>query len=225
MRDQPNASFDRRGPSDHPLDEQLAEYAAALASGHATTEGFATLTAHLAECAECQVEIDDLLELLEPIFADGDLEISPATLADRSFLEVKVNQVTAPEQDWLLDAGRLLVFFSDALLRRANAPAFAGRARGQLLYRYTQEPGSVDDLEVAIEVYAEDATVHEGRVRVSVDVPSRGPLDQTGSTVILHAGDAQWQGETDESGQIDFAPVPLAALPQMRVEIAPLQEL
>ena len=54
-----------------------------------------------------------------------------------------------------------------------------------------------------------------------VEVPSRDPLDQAGSQVSLHAGDASWHGETDEVGSVDFAPVPLETLPQLRLEISP----
>jgi hypothetical protein len=206
---------------DHPLAERLPEYAAALALGLAPAEQYADIAAHLRECAACQADLDDLLEVIEPAYAEG---LEPAGIYPPPrlwFLEDTVEQTIMPGRPWRLDAGRLLIAFSDKLLATLRQPALAGAARGRLLYRYIQEPGSVADLDVAIEVYAEDAAQHQGRVRVSVDVPSRGPLDQVGSRVVLHAGEVQLQGETDESGAIDFAPVPLAALPQLRVEIIP----
>jgi hypothetical protein len=221
MHDRRIESFDPGGSIDHPMGERLAAYATALALGHAPTDHYADIAAHLEECADCQVDLDDLLELLEPVFAADAVEESALLPAARSIPEAKVNQGHVAERGWLLEAGRLLVFFSEALIQGGRVPKLAGRARGQLLYRYVQEPGSVADLEVAIEVYAEGASEHEGRVRVSVDVPSRGPLDQNGSMVLLHAGDAHWEGATDESGQVDFAPVPLAVLPHLRFEIAP----
>ena len=71
--------------------------------------------------------------------------------------------------------------------------------------------------------FAEDATRNLGRVRIGVDVPSRDALDQSGSRVVVRAGETAWQGETDESGSVDLAPIPLAVVNQMRVEITPLR--
>jgi hypothetical protein len=221
MPERQTESFDQSSSIDHPMSEQLAAYATALALGHAPADHYADIAAHVEGCLACQVDLDDLLEVIEPVFAGNVVEKGAVLPAARSVPQAIVNQEHVAEHGWLVEAGRLLVFFSEALIRGACAPQLAGRARGQLLYRYVQEPGSVADLEVAIEVYAEDASERAGRVRVSVDVPSRGPLDQIGSMVLLHAGDAHWEGETDESGQVDFAPVPLAALPHLRVEIAP----
>jgi hypothetical protein len=206
---------------DHVEDERLAEYAAALALGCAPAEQYADVAAHVQRCAACQANLDDLLEVVEPAYIEG---IRPAGAYPPPrlwFLEDAMNIASTAQRAWQLDAGRLRIAFSDALLAALRQPALAGAARGQLLYRYTQEPGSVADLDVAIEVYAENAAQHQARVRVSVDVPSRGALDQTGSRVVLHAGDVQLQGETDESGTVDFAPVPLEELPRLRVEITP----
>lgn len=125
----------------------------------------------------------------------------------------------------LLDADRLVIHFSQALLAEVRQQPLAGAPRGQLIYRYTQEPGSLHDLDVSVEVYAEDAAHRHGRVRVGVDDASRDPLDQRGSLVTLYLGQATWQAETDEAGCVDFAPVPLEQLPSLRVEITPLEGL
>jgi hypothetical protein len=77
---------------------------------------------------------------------------------------------------------------------------------------------------VTIEVFAEDAAHNLGRVRVGVDVPSRDAFDQSGSRVVVRAGEVAWQGETDESGTVDLAPIPLDVVNQMRVEITPLRK-
>jgi hypothetical protein len=132
-------------------------------------------------------------------------------------------QSTAPVR--LLDADRLVIRFSPAPLAGVRQPPLLGAARGQLIYRYTQEPSSLHDLEVSVEVYAEDAGQQHGRVRVAVDAASRGPLEQGGSLVTLYLGEASWQAETDEAGCVDFAPIPLEHLPSLRVEIAPLEGL
>jgi hypothetical protein len=217
-------SNDAGGQADHHMRDELPAYATAIAIGDAPAALYPAVAAHLAACAECQNTLDELLELLEPAYA-GRLE--PAArypAANLAFLEVpmQLSQPAAPV--WLLDAGRLMIRFSDALLAAIRQQPLAGAARsarGQLIFRYTQEPGSVNDLDISIEVYAEDTAQRQGRVRVGVDVPSRGPLDQTGSLVTLHLGDTDLHGQTDESGCVDFAPVPLDALPSLRVEITP----
>jgi hypothetical protein len=210
---------------DHTFRDQLPSYAAAISIGsdaEALAPGFA---AHLAICPDCAADLQELLELAQPAYAG---EIEPAArhpAADLTFLEatMQLPQPTAPA--WAFDAGRLVICFSEALLagmRRQPLVGAARSARGQLIYRYTQEPGSLHDLDVSVEVYAEDAAQKHGRVRVGVDVASRGPLDQSGSLVTLSLGELNWRAETDETGCVDFAPVPLEELPSLRVEITPL---
>src|SRR5262249_54050267 len=148
---------------------------------------------------------------------------------DLSFLEPAPRPALMPvislsAHPWRLDErGRLAVQFSPALVTTLAPRPVVGAARGQFLFRYVQDPGSVDDLGVTIEVFAEDAARNLGRVRVGVDVPSRDALDQSGSRVVVRAGEAAWQGETDESGSVDLAPIPLNVVNQMRVEITPLR--
>ncbi|MBK9710091.1 MAG: hypothetical protein IPO81_01965 [Kouleothrix sp.] len=205
----------------HPMRELLPAYATAVALGLPRAVQYALLEIHLAQCAQCQVELDDLLEMIDAT-ATGQIEPAPAyPQANLSFLGPPPKPPALSAPAWSFGAGRLVVDIPAPLLGASRQAGLAGAARGRLLYRYVQEPGSVADLEVAIEVYAEDGPQHQGRVRVSVDVPSRGPFDQTGSVVVVHANEATWSGETDETGSIDFAPVPLGALPHLRVEITP----
>jgi hypothetical protein len=114
-----------------------------------------------------------------------------------------------------------VVRFSAAMLEGLRPRALVGAMRGQLVLRYVQDPATTADLGVTIEVYAEDLARTVGRVRVGVDVPGRDPLDMAGSRVVLRTDRDEWQAETDETGGVDFAPVPLAALPSLRVEITP----
>ncbi len=219
----PETSSDTDGRCEHPAREHLPAYATEIALGGSPESGsYAGLLAHLAECAECQVDLDDLLEVLLPAYAERIAPAASYPRPDLTFLEAPAQPARAPDRHWLFEAGRLVIQFSENLLATLGQPALAGAARGRLLYRYVQEPGSVADLDVSIEVYAEDAARIHARVRVGVDVPSRGPLDQTGSLVALRADDVSLQGETDESGCVDFGPIPLAALPRLRIEITPL---
>ena len=204
----------------------LAEYATVAALGRAPEMIYPRVAAHLATCAACRADMEELLALTEASFA-GQVAAAPGyPPVDLSFLSMPAP--TAPQRPWFTDAlGRLTVLFSEPLLKLLRPPALAGATRTaqeQLLYRYVQEPGSLQDLDVTIEAYIVDPARGLGRVRVGVDVPSRGPLDQAGSQVVLRAGDAIWQDETDELGSVDFAPFPLESLPRLRVEITPLRD-
>jgi hypothetical protein len=203
----------------------LPVYAAALVVGAAPDPGIA---AHLAACPDCAAELQELLELVQPAYAGALAPAAGHPAVDLTFLEVPMQRSPQATPLWRLDAGRLAIQFSDALLPHMRQQPLAGVARagrGQLIFRYIQEPSSVHDLDVSIEVYAEDATQHQGRVRVGVDVPSRSPLEQSGSLVTLYLGDANWEAETDETGCVDFVPVPLEELASLRVEITPLRVL
>jgi hypothetical protein len=225
MPDYRNADVD--DPA-HPFREQLPAYATALAIGADPAADSPDTAAHLAACSDCAAELLELLALVQPAY-DGTLIPAPdAPKVDLRFLNTPQHQPQPPAPIWRFAAGRLEIRFSNALLASMRQQPLAGAARaggGQLLCRYTQEPGSVHDLDVSIEVYSEDAAQHQGRVRVGVDVGSRSPLEQHGSLVTLYLGAANWEAETDETGCVDFAPVPLEELPSLRVEITPLTEL
>jgi hypothetical protein len=207
--------------------EQFPAYAAAVARG--VTPPASELPAHLASCAACRAELDELVAVATAAYG-GQIAAAPGyPAADLSFLPpagkvVAMPALPAGAYPWRLDErGALEVQFSPALVATLAPRAAVGAARGQFLFRYVQDPGSVDDLGVTIEVFAEDAARNLGRVRVGVDVPSRDALDQSGSRVVVRAGEAAWQGETDESGSVDLAPIPLNVVNQMRVEITPLR--
>jgi hypothetical protein len=221
----PNHIYDRPA---HPFREELPIYAAALAIGVDAEAAVPGITAHLAVCPDCVAELRDLLELVQPAYTGTFTPAARYPVVDLSFLQALTPPPLPTAPLWRFDAGRLTIQFSHAQLAGMRPQPFAGAARGargELLLRYTQEPGSVQDLDVSIEVYTEDAAQHQGRVRVGVDVASRSPLEQHGSMVTLYLGADNWDAETDETGCVDFAPVPLADLPSLRVEITPLTEL
>jgi hypothetical protein len=200
----------------------LPLHATTVALGGAQPAAWPDLEQYLAACPACRAELEELSELTSAAYSD---QITPApAYPDPDLTFLPAAQARAHKRPWLLDEmGRLVVELSEALLKTLASPALAGAMRGQFLYRYVQDPGSVEDLEVTIEVFAEDTNQERGRVRVAVDIPSRDPLDQSGSRVVVRADEQAWQGETDESGCVDFTPIPLAALPRLRVEIAPLR--
>lgn len=201
--------------------ELLPAYATSAALGTAPQSTYPQVAVHLEHCRACRADLDELMDLTIAAYT-GQVEVAPSyPRVDLSFLHPHV--ASSPhEQPWLLDAlGRLIITFSEALLNTLRQPTLAGAARGQLLYSYVQAPGSLPNLDVTIEVFAEDAAGGLGCVRVGVEATTRDPLDQAGSQIVLRAGDAVWHGETDELGGVTFASIPLELLPQLRVEITP----
>jgi hypothetical protein len=212
----------------HPFREELPIYAAALAIGVDAEAAVPGMAAHIAACPDCAAELLELLELVRPAYSGALTPAARSPAVDLTFLEVPMQQPQPIAPVWRFEAGRLAIRFSTELLagmRRQPLAGAARGARGELILSYTQEPGSVRNLDVSIEVYTEDVAHQQGRVRVSVDVASRSPLDQRGSLVTLFLGEANWDAETDETGSVDFVPVPLEDLPSLRVEITPLREI
>jgi hypothetical protein len=225
MSNHPPADRDR---SAHSFRDELPIYAAALAIGVDADAAVPGIAVHLAACPDCAAELSELLELVRPAYAGTLTPAARYPAVDLAFLRASSQPPQSSAPVWRFEAGRLSIHFSSALLPSLRPQSLAGAARaarGELLLRYTQEPGSVQDLDVSIEVYAENAAQQQGRVRVGVDVASRSPLEQHGSLVKLFLGQANWEAETDETGCADFVPVPLDDLPSLRVEITPLREI
>lgn len=207
------------------LHDTLAAYAMVAVLGKDAEAAYPVVAAHLEQCVVCSSELRELMELTRVAYT-GEVQVArvyPQPKLD--FLQLQ----HAPEQNtarpWSVDAlGRLVVQFSQPLLELLRQKSLAGAMRGQQLYHYVQESGSLQDVNVTIDVFAENAVRGPGHVRVVVEVFSLSPLDQGGSRVIVRAGDDVWQGETDETGSVDFAPVPLDIIPVMRVEIDPRRE-
>lgn len=210
---------DEKAASPHPLRELFPEYATAIVLGGAP-EPQPELMAHLDTCPECRADLNELIVLITNVYTGQIPSVESYPAPDLGFLP---QPIAKPAQPWLIDElGRLLISFSDALIStlmpRIN---MVGVARGQFLFRYVQDASTVRNMEVTIDVFAEDTARTFGRVRIGVDVHGRDAFDQAGSRVIVRSGDAIWQGETDETGLVDLAPIPLDAVRRMRVEITP----
>jgi hypothetical protein len=180
------------------------------------------VAAHVAGCAACRRELEELVELTIAA-AEGQAEPAPRyPTADLAFLRPRAARTGRKGRLWLVDElGRLVIQISEGLLEALRQPAPALATRGQLLYSYIQPPGSVEDLNVKIEAFASDIAPDRAHVRVDVDIPSRDTFDQSGSKVVLRTGAETWQAETDESGSVEFPSIPLDALLRLRAEVTP----
>lgn len=185
----------------------LSDYVAALIRGQDPARAVPEAAAHVAACPQCQADVPALTTMAAHALHGGSQPVS-APAPDLSFLP-------RPTQS------AIILRLGYAMARAATPPTLAGATRGSLMLRYTQDRTTTAGVEVAVEVYAEDADRTSGRVRVSVDLPGREPLDMAGSCVVLRLGEQSWNAETDEIGSADFAPVPLTRLSEMLVEVTP----
>jgi hypothetical protein len=198
---------------------QLYEYAAAQALGVRPETRFPHIAAHLSNCPACQATFDELLGLVAPTYSG-----SVPLVARRPRWRVPESGVVPSPEPWSVDRfGRLLVQFSAALLESLSQPAVAA-VRGPGRYHYEVQSGLVPPVRLTIEIVPDEADPALGHVEVQVDVGTRGPLDQAGTRVVLRAGDRVWAAETDSTGYAIFPGIPGAALPGLRIEVAPVTE-
>ncbi|MDQ4077424.1 MAG: hypothetical protein M3220_14405 [Chloroflexota bacterium] len=218
-----NANSDQKdsaGEAHEAMRELLPDYATVEACGNDPAAQYPEMAAHLETCEACRDELEELLELLIPAYT-GQVDPAPSyPTPNLSFLK-KDKSAPTPAKPWLVDEmGRLWIRFSQTLLDTLRPPSLAGAMRGQLLYTYELEPGSVPDLDVGIEIFAEENSDNTATINVIVDDQRRDPLDQSGITVTLHAAGTTWQEETDEAGCAMFEGVPRSVLAKLEVEVA-----
>lgn len=177
------------------------------------------VAAHLMECPACRADFDDLLAVTRHANASG----APALACPHP----KGGQMLHPwrrkddASPWRVDrSGRLWLAFSAALVRSWRLSPQLGAARGDQISRY--EWGAADDEPaLTIEVLAESDPAMV-LVCLTLDVPGRNALDQSGVAVTLYEGSNMRQATTDTSGTVRFPQVPLAALGGLRFQVTVL---
>jgi hypothetical protein len=198
----------------------LPSYAAAKALGQAPEIQYPDVAAHLRSCPACSGELDELLELIMPAYHGQVATADGAPEFDLSFLPRQQMRVDDPRPSWFIDSlRRLVVEFSEPLLAAMQQTAYAQAVRGPAMYHYAPTPAP-SNLELTIDVFADERVADQGNVQVLLDLPSRDPLDQSGLAVNLHVGDLRWEGTTSTTGSVTFAAVPLKDLARLRIEIA-----
>ena len=198
----------------------LPSYAAAMALGQAPEALYPDVSAHLQTCPTCSAELDELLELVMPVYHGQVAAAAGAPEFDLSFLRPSAASAIEPHPSWFIDSlRRLVVEFSEPLLVALRQTAYAQAVRGPAIYHYVPEPAP-SHLGLTIDVFADERVADQGNVQVLLDLPSRDPLDQSGLLVNLRVGDQRWEGATSTTGSVTFAAVPLKDLARLRIEIA-----
>lgn len=201
---------------------RLVDYATAEALGKNAEEEYPDVADYLDATPELRDELEELRSLVAAVYA-GEIEAAPAyPEPDLSFLETDQVATEAADSRWhWTEHGQMMIEFTEALLDLLRPPALAGAMRGQLLYTYEVEEMAERGIDVRVEVFSEGAEQETVTVSVTVDVRDAEPLAQGGSEVSLHAEDQTWSGETDDAGYVEFAHVPLSAVPDLRIEVTP----
>jgi hypothetical protein len=203
----------------------LPSYAAAMALGQDPETRFPDLAAHLRACPSCSAELAALAELVVPAYRGQVAAVASYPEFDLSFLPLEQPRVIEPRPSWFIDSlQRLVVEFSEPLLVSLRQTAYAQAARGPAIYHYVPTPAP-GNLELTIDVFADEQAAEQGNVQVLLDVPSRDPLDQSGLSVNLRVGDLVWEGTTSTTGSVTFGSVPLKDLARLRIEIALPQDI
>jgi len=196
----------------------LHAYAHETLMGASPETHYPALAAHLATCARCRADLDELLEVTHSAFDPaGERAIACAT-PDLSRLPRSWQKQTVAERPWFIDHfERLWLEFSQPLLQVWQPSPLLGSIRGTLLFAYRQETTS-NDPDLKVEVYAEDDPVTT-MLSVTIDLPKRNALDQSGIPVTVYVGDTVRQAETDKSGTAHFPHIPRDALVGLRLAI------
>jgi hypothetical protein len=197
---------------EHLSDAQLATLATMATLGSPLD---ATGLEHLQDCADCRIAVVDLTQMVVAAFTD---KLAPAATQplDLSFLQ---RVVRSHESGTEYPAARTILGLADLQAISGGSLAYVGASRGDLIGRYKQSLASPERASVTVEVIATDTSRAHGHVRIAIDAPSRDPFDQSGNRVILRVDGQLWSGETDQNGLVELGPVPVAALPRMRIEI------
>ena len=228
MGETTSSSRPRHSADDHDgVRALLPVYATALVFGHPAQTWYPAVAAHIASCASCRAELEELQSVVEPSY-DGELTPAASTPQfDLSFLQpqdVPRTQPTAAAQQraprWQRDSGgRLLVPLSEYLTPGAVARPQFGLGRGVSRQRSTIELEVPEPVSIAIEVFNDDP-LDMVVVQVQIDVATLDdPLSQAGQTIALRSGEHVWEAATNEAGVARIAGVQRSALADLHLEV------
>lgn len=199
----------------------LALFVDAELNGQPAARLFPAAAEHLATCTACQQEAAELTRLLAAVRDERVVQPPLPAAFDFSYLPRP-----AARPPWHFDdLGRLVIQFSADLLRSLQGPrlqpAFLKSDAGGG-FELTLAEG-LDDLQVTIQADAEAEQPQLVDLTVSVDIPSRdGWPNLAGSEVTWRQGDKVMAVQrTDAFGQAILRGVPLAALAEISIAIAP----
>ncbi len=220
-----NKALDSDALSHEVANELLHLYAHEIIYGGSPELRYPDVATHLATCAICQADLDNVLQLVRPVYA-GDDEVMPA------YPPLKLERLKPPwrtsETDipsWFVDRlGRLWLEFSEALLAVFQSREWAGAPREpHLLYEHQVNRKTSQEIAWSIKISSEQGSDETAAVQLHIDVPGLGVFNQAGSQVILQADSLILHAETDELGDVIFKGISRLALSTLRLKVIPAQ--
>jgi len=196
----------------------LHAYAHETLIGGSPETRYPAVAAHLAHCKHCRADLEEVLEVTRSAFDPAGAPAIASPPPDLSQLPRPWQKQTVADRPWFIDRfERLWLEFSQPLLQAWQPSPLLGTVRGTLLFAYRQETAS-NDPNLRVEVYAEEDPATT-LVSITVDLPGRNALDQSGLPVPVHVGNTIRQAETDKSGTARFPHIPRDALVSLRLAI------
>lgn len=216
MREKTTASTESTTAPLHPeISAALASYAARLILGGAPERDHPQIAEHLAGCAACRAELDEIIAIATPLYQRHPTLDASAPAFDLSFLQAQTP--AAPIRHWWYDQiGRLIIQLSEDLLRALTPQIAAIATRGDQTPHHLRIE-TPQGLQVSLEVLVDPDDPAHATIQVIVDQLAQDPFDQRPVTVTLRVGAQSWSAATDPIGVATFHQIPIADLPALQV--------
>ncbi len=211
----------------------IPEYIVARLRETPLSAAWGEFEAHLASCADCQNELEELSQLLSDTAAGN---LPAATFypeLDMSYLSI-LSQSDPSDSSQVAPLSRLTtaleraaravrqvaIQFTEDIVGAFRTPDLAGSFRGALHGSYQHPKQHPDDLHIAIDISPAGSDGVRCRVLVTV-VDPKDPFAQEGHSVTLHYGTEAISEISDHRGCVAFEDIPSDAIPQLRFTIVP----
>lgn len=198
--------------------ELLPEYVMQLVLGQHVPSSWRLFEEHLQQCPLCRSEMHALQQSMTAYYAGS---IETAVLPQAMNIDFLRKQLPAKAEPVVLDQkvqrSPFNIQLSPQWLLRL-ALRSSSRAEGpHLRYSFEVPPSSAQAPTVTVEVFSQGDAADRGMVRICVEYPDRGPFDQAGISIRLHAGDHVFSAVSDQNGNVSFTQVPLAEIENWRI--------
>lgn len=195
----------------------LPEYVMQLVLGQHVPSSWRVFEEHLQQCPLCRSEMYALQQSMSTYYA-GSIEAAVLPQAmNIDFLRQQLPAQAAPPEHEPKQGSSFHVQLSAQWLLR-QALRSTSRAEGpHLRYAFEIPPSSAQAPTVTVEVFSQGDDPDCGMVRICVEYPDRGPFDQAGISIRLHAGDHVFSAVSDQNGNVSFTQVPLAEIENWRI--------
>ncbi len=217
--DRPGIDKRHAALSHEEVSERMYAYVADVLAGREPARQHPDVAAHLATCAACRADYEELLALTRATYADdGPL---PPVYPTPDLTPLRAAPApTEPRQHRLDELGRFIVELGAELIARTRPSPLIGLARSGALLYDLQLPAEMPGLpDLRVEAAADDESLVA--LRVWVDLPHRDPLDSAaGTAVVLLTPVGEWHATTDAAGVASFGPLPHTALHESRLAVA-----